>query len=720
MTEYIIQPRLNTAAGAAANNRVLAMGERGYETDTERWKTGDGATNYNDLPYDDDPAKIAGSTATGRAVLTGDAAAGRDALGAAAILRPSGDTTGVTDSAAVQAFWDAGQSVRLIQDETYWVKGLVLKSNCHIWLDGATLKLPNGANDDVIVSDGFATFTGSVANGDVTDGISRAGIHAPGVIDGNKANQTTASTTIAAGSNGATLPQSTINVASTTGFPSSGTISLLTGTGMQVVTYTGVTSTTFTGCTGGGGSMSTGTPVFFKGFGLRLFWRDCVIGGRGNLEVRNCVADGIWTEWAAGGTTNIKADGAMENDHSGIKCYYNGRNGITNRGPHDSWWNRVLCWANGVAGVVTSGNGAAYFTQLHTWGTPQSIGLDVYTETHVNQGALEVTNVAGSMGLRINGVQVSFKGRVFTPPGTHPTAPLGGNIGIVMRGSAKQCDIDATVLDCNNGAFVTITDGGNNRIRLHASQTGGPLVVRFLGSVTSGSNGVNVSTFAGSGTLNVDDTTNWPSSGAAMVGTQSGPKLITYTGKTSTTLTGVTSADTGVLSTGHYVTPCNLIGTATPTNDIATVHASTTLDISVGGGTACPGVSTRHLIRKTSGSIAPDAATTVYGTPFTITATDAAIGLNPSAIVFFSSANVVSETLSFRIIATYADGTTATVALSASTYGITTNGATVMLDQMQLYSLMKNGTTIRSLAISVRTTINSSIATVTAAYAGTF
>ena len=79
----IIQPRRNTAAGAAANNRVLYMGERGFETDTGRWKTGDGATNYNDLPYDDDPEKIAGSTATGRAVLTGDAAAGRTALEAA-------------------------------------------------------------------------------------------------------------------------------------------------------------------------------------------------------------------------------------------------------------------------------------------------------------------------------------------------------------------------------------------------------------------------------------------------------------------------------------------------------------------------------------------------------------------------------------------------------------------------------------------------------------
>lgn len=61
------------------------MGERGYETDTKRWKTGDGATNWNDLDYDDDPEKIAGSTAEGRAVLTGDAAAGRTALGATTV-----------------------------------------------------------------------------------------------------------------------------------------------------------------------------------------------------------------------------------------------------------------------------------------------------------------------------------------------------------------------------------------------------------------------------------------------------------------------------------------------------------------------------------------------------------------------------------------------------------------------------------------------------------
>jgi hypothetical protein len=68
-------------------------------------------------------------------------------------------------------------------------------------------------------------------------------------------------TTIAAGSNGQVLPQTTINVASTTGFPASGQILVSTTAGQQRVPYTGVTATTFTGCTGGTGTMNTGNEV---------------------------------------------------------------------------------------------------------------------------------------------------------------------------------------------------------------------------------------------------------------------------------------------------------------------------------------------------------------------------------------------------------------------------------------------------------------------------
>ncbi len=73
-------------------------------------------------------------------------------------------------------------------------------------------------------------------------------------------------TTIASGSNAAVLPQATINVASTTGFLSSGYIVITGAPGAStdtLVSYTGKTGTTFTGCNSAyhsaGVGVSTGT-----------------------------------------------------------------------------------------------------------------------------------------------------------------------------------------------------------------------------------------------------------------------------------------------------------------------------------------------------------------------------------------------------------------------------------------------------------------------------
>lgn len=54
-----------------------------------------------------------------------------------------------------------------------------------------------------------------------------------------------------------TLPSATINVASTTGFPTTGTVTI----GTQLVSYTGTTGVTLTGATGGTGTFPTGTTV---------------------------------------------------------------------------------------------------------------------------------------------------------------------------------------------------------------------------------------------------------------------------------------------------------------------------------------------------------------------------------------------------------------------------------------------------------------------------
>jgi hypothetical protein len=114
------------------------------------------------------------------------------------------------------------------------------------------------------------TYTGGGGGGTQFTGVSGG----TGTLNtGGYVGQTNASTTIAAASNGVSLPTSTISVASTLGFPPSGTLRIVTGTPgvaggtTNVVAYTGITPAgggalgTFTGCSGGTGTMSTGNTV---------------------------------------------------------------------------------------------------------------------------------------------------------------------------------------------------------------------------------------------------------------------------------------------------------------------------------------------------------------------------------------------------------------------------------------------------------------------------
>ena len=87
------------------------------------------------------------------------------------------------------------------------------------------------------------------------------------------------------------------------------------------------------------------------------------------------------------------------------------------------------------------------------------------------------------------------------------------------------------------------------------------------GTVAAGSNGVDVSTFTGSGTLNISTTLNYPA--ASISATQgsititgltggTGTCVITYTAKTGNTFTGCTTVSgSGVLATGN---PCSMTG----------------------------------------------------------------------------------------------------------------------------------------------------------------
>ncbi len=92
-------------------------------------------------------------------------------------------------------------------------------------------------------------------------------------------------TTIALASNGASLPEGTINVVSTAGFASQGAFQVMVGGTVQTITYTGLTATSFTGSTGGTGTLATGQQVWSvstyitpSGVGVQLNRQDVFSG----------------------------------------------------------------------------------------------------------------------------------------------------------------------------------------------------------------------------------------------------------------------------------------------------------------------------------------------------------------------------------------------------------------------------------------------------------
>lgn len=113
------------------------------------------------------------------------------------------------------------------------------------------------------------------------------------------------STTIAAGSNGVSLPQATVNVASTSGFATSGLVLIATANGPQSVWYTGVTGTSFTGCTGGTGAMTTGGAVGDVNMGgLRIQTASTTVG-KAFVITDGAAIDRVWFD----------GDGTLRGNH---------------------------------------------------------------------------------------------------------------------------------------------------------------------------------------------------------------------------------------------------------------------------------------------------------------------------------------------------------------------------------------------------------------------
>jgi hypothetical protein len=71
--------------------------------------------------------------------------------------------------------------------------------------------------------------------------------------------------------------------------------------------------------------------------------------------------------------------------------------------------------------------------------------------------------------------------------------------------------------------------------------------------ISSGSDGVNLSSFTGSGTLEVSSTVGYPTSGTLTVPTSAGNRTVTYSGMTTQSFTGCRSSGAGVVTAGTNI-----------------------------------------------------------------------------------------------------------------------------------------------------------------------
>lgn len=149
--------------------------------------------------------------------------------------------------AAIDAARAAGGGVVLIPPGTYQAKDIVIRSRVTIYGPGATLVHPDGITGAVLSSattSTTGTTTAGVSSVPVADA---SGIEVGTVVKIRGANgqhQTQQTSLTAAATSSAT----TLTVASTAAFPSSGVLRV----GSEFIFYSGTTSTSFTGLTRGG------------------------------------------------------------------------------------------------------------------------------------------------------------------------------------------------------------------------------------------------------------------------------------------------------------------------------------------------------------------------------------------------------------------------------------------------------------------------------------
>lgn len=345
------------------------------------------------------------------------------------------------------------------------------------------------------------------------------------VFDGNWGN---VATTIADASNNVTLGGPiTINVVSTTGFPSSGTINVQSTVGNNVVTYTGKTATSFTGCTGG-------TGIIMRDYGVGLVDANTGINqgtqatpgnhliqslGSTNLTIQNSVfqngyGDGVFltndtvdtTKWTSnakvldssftmiagngvtfgGGVTSAEVGGntflwTFAQSINGLPGSYPARNAIIRGNVMTGWWDPTAVNLMLVQVDASSGGAGLWGSSLNSW----------KIEHNIMYGPVNISGI-WNLAFTDNTVLVDVLGNVSSGTQAAPLTVITGGGDVVVAGDyfytrAPQSGVDGSA-DTGAVSIITTSTGsdGSGNLLIQA-----PIRVRVSDNTIDAQNGHN-------------------------------------------------------------------------------------------------------------------------------------------------------------------------------------------------------------------------------------
>ena len=304
----------------------------------------------------------------------------------------------------------------------------------------------------------------------------------------------------------------TLTVDTTEGFPTSGT--LLIGT--EEMTYTGKTSTTFTGLTRNTNSAGAAAALDDATVKLASFSDDIFSGFTDQLRNTFAAAAVTGSAPAAGGTLTVGSTDGFP-DTGTIKV-----------------GNEHMTYTAKTATTFTIGVKAQDNTTTYTAPTAILDGAITATSTTITVDTFPNGGFPETGTLLIGSEHVTYTG--FTANSTTRPFPNNDTIEVTFTGLTRGANGTTAATGSNNAAVTLLSE-----VSLVESVESMGLETR----ATAVNNGAGITAAATS--MTVDSTVGFEDSGFIRVGTE----VMSYTGKTATTFTGLTRGAGGTTAQIH-------------------------------------------------------------------------------------------------------------------------------------------------------------------------